>query len=310
MPQIEWPWSLPRGMVPTDEMSPGELEAEARLETPILKQMGLRDSALMNAKRVKAQYLRVAGFLGWLGIKPYLLASLGILAFTGGGAVVFWGMLEYGYNAALSGGECAAGAECFEVEGRIPGWAGMVFGLVLGLGISAFGAIYAMAFSRFNTAYAPATVVEVEYRDRGTVAGRRVVALARVPLLRMATVTRQEGRYIGEEGSNSFGTGRSLLETDRHIPSITDVRTFYDAMPHQSSWTGVFASATHSWYKLSGTAGKLDRLLKTKREGNKWKLDPVGNYGLLLMISALLFAGVMALTDFDAQGYVVENLPY
>ena len=307
---IEWPWSLPRGMTPTDDLSPADLEAEARLEKPILKRLGIRDSALRDPKTVKVQYLRAAGFLGWLGIGPYVMSTVWMLVFTVGGTVFFWAMLEFGYNATVGGGDCVAGAQCAEAVGRIPGWAGMAFGCALGLGVSAFAAIFTMALSRFDTAYAQATIVEVEYRDRGTVAGRMVVAIARVPLLRMATVTRQEGRYIGEEGSNSFGTGRSLLETDDHIPAITDVRTFYDAKPHQSTWTGVFASATHSWYKLSGSAGTLDRFLKTKRKGNTWKLDPVGNYGLMLMIAALLFAAVMAMSGFDAQAYVVDSLPY
>ena len=308
---IEWPWALPHGMIPTDDLNPSELEAEARLEQPILKRLGIRDSALRNPKKVKVQYLRAAGFLGWLGIKPYAMSAMWMLLATGFGTLFFWAMLEYGYNASAGGGvQCAKGAECVEAVGRIPGWAGMLFGFVLGLGVSAVGAVFSMALSRFNTAYAPATVVEVAYRDRGTVAGRMVVAIARVPLLRMATVTKQEGRYIGEEGSNSFGTGRSLLETDQHIPSVTDVRAFYDAMPHQSSWTGVFASATHSWYKLSGAAGTLDRLLKTKRKSNGWSLDPVGNYGLMLMVAALLFAAVMAMSGFDAHAYVLEGLPY
>lgn len=311
--RIEWPWSLPKGMRPTGEMTPQELQDEARSQRPLLKKMGFRDSAIFHAHVIKIQYLRAAGYLGWLGVKPYLLALVWIVFGSAFMAATIWALAVYGFS--LEGGQnCAEGVTCISEEAQqseaIAGWAGLIVGIVVGILGSSTTAVSSLAFSRFDTAYAPNTIVQAKYRDEQRKTGREVVALTEVPLLRLATVTDQENRYIGEEGKNSFGKGRSLLETTKSIAKITHVQDFYDAIPHRSTWTGQFASSTHSWYNLAGQAGRLDRLLKNKRKDKKIRLDPIGNYGLLILLASVGIAFLMILTGFDSHSYLKENLPY
>ena len=305
------PWRLPRTLKPTEEMSLEELEAEARSEKPLLKKIGFKDSAIIHQDRVKLHYLRAAGFLGWLGIKPFILGGLWVVLGTAF-AIAFFTIQASNFDFSSQTGECLEGAVCVDEadEAGVPIWAGPLLGLVVGQLVTLTSALTFLAISRFDTAYSPTTVAEARYFDRARGVGRVVLNIARIPMLRMATVTHQENRYIGDEGSASFGHGRSLVETDAHIPEVDDVRIFYDATPHLSSWTGRFASATNSWYTLAGTAGKLDRYLKNKRKEKGFKLDPVGNYGVILFLGALAFAVIMSISGFDAHNYVQENLPY
>lgn len=298
-PLFEFPWELPYDLKVKGELTVEELEAEARQEQPILKRMGFRNSAIFSPALMKRQYLRAAGFLGWLGIKPYIGSSsmvvLGILAMAG----FFWMALKATYGLDSGGVEASADHE-------IPAYWGAIVGSMVGTIIFFPAAGLLLAFSRFDTAYAQSTVVQAYY-DHGN---RFVMALARVPLLRMATATSQDDRYIGPDGHNSFGKGRSLLEVEDRLTKISDVRAFYDAKPRHSTWSGMFATSTNSWYSLALDGGRLKRERNLKLKEKKWKLDPVGNGGILICLIALVFALIVGVTGFDAAGWASENMPY
>ena len=296
----EFFWSLPKEYAAKGEMTPEQLEAEAREERPLLKKVGVRDSALFHVGLMKTQYLRAATFLGWLGIKPYIVCVVMVLIATSFMSMFFWLAMS---NAYTVGPESTAPT--------VPIWIGWIIGFGLGLIITVPSAALLLAISRFDTAYAQTTVVQAEYDDEAQTKGRRVVALARVPLLRMATVTKQDDRYIGPEGRDSFGKGRSLVEVTYPISRVTDVRVFYDARPRQSNWSGMFASSTNSWYSLSLNAGGLKRKREMSRKEKKGiKLDPVGNGGVLICLISLGFAALMSFSGFDAVDWVQEQAPY
>ena len=294
--EIEMPWELPPDLAAKGDLTPAELEAEARAERPLLKKAGFRDSAIFHPKMMKRQYLRVAGYLGWLGMKPYFVCAATI---TGGAVIMvifFWMAVAAAYDPT-------------QAAAQIPGWAGGVAGLIVGLISTIPGSTLMLAFSRFDTAYSPTRVVQAEYTDPDRKLGRRVVALEVVPLLRMATVTDQADRYIGPEGHDSFGRGRSLLETDRSITEVEDVREYYDAKPHRATFSGMFASATHALYFQVADASALKRRWERKRTEKKLTLDPVGNAGVLLLLVSLVFALIVSMSGVDVT-QVTNNLPY
>ena len=298
--EIEMPWELPPDLAAKGDMTPAELEAEARAERPLLKKAGFRDSALFNPKAIKRQYFRAAGYLGWLGIKPYFVCAATIIVGALVMSMFFW--------LALGAANATEEAD-IRVSDPIPAWIGGIVGLGVGLIVTIPGSTLMLAFSRFDTAYSPTRVVQAEYTDPDRKLGRRVVALENVPLLRMATVTDQADRYIGPEGHDSFGRGRSLLETDRSITEVEDVREYYDAKPQRASFSGMFASATHALYFQVADASALKRRWERKRTEKKLPLDPVGNAGVVLLLVSLVFALIVSMSGVDVT-QVTNNLPY
>ena len=271
------PWSLPRDVVPTDDLSQGELALEAQAVRPLLKQFGFRDSAVFHPHILNHQYLRTVQYMGGVPLRPYFV-QLGMMAAISLFSAV---LMYFGPQQDETGGLQASKGLYLIV--------GAVMGLIFGTGTG----YTARASAQFWVAYAHARIAQ-KIREPG--GGRRTVAVYELPLLRLAFVDRPSERFFsGVEQHSGFASGRMNLETDTDLSVVTDPRALYlAARPCLSSFTGVNTTRRHSLNAQAKKAGKMAAEKQMRREAGDGIQGWIGgNKGLTFFAISAAFAGFL-----------------
>ena len=245
------PFKLPHYVTPTDALSQEELVEEARNARPLLREFGIRDSALRHPVETNIRYLRMSHYLGKLTMKPYFIQL--VLTFVT--ALVAGGMFTFGPTQQNE--ELALGKMAFFIVG-------FCFGLLFGTAVG----YTARTMSQFWVAYGYARIAQ-KVLENGI---RRTVAVYELPLLRLAFADRHgEQIFSGVEERSGFANGRMNLETDVELAKVTDPRVFYQpgvVRPCVSTFTGVNATRRHSLIATAKVAGTINNEKQSLRQND------------------------------------------
>ena len=277
------PWKMREGMQPTEDMVLDDLVAEAQMHRPLLREFGLRDSALRHPADVNHRYLRTAGYLGKIPMKPYIwqlictlvppiLFAIGFMAFA------------------------PATDHTTTTTVELPSWfyaiigafSGAFFGIPMGYGIR--------VASQFWTAHGFARIAQkvVEHGKR------RTVAVLELPLPRLAFADRHDERiFSGTEDRSGFANGQMNLETEMNLQALTDVRELF--LPgvlraSNSSYTGVNTTRRHSLNSQAKQAGQINaekQALRRKGDIGGWMSEHKGL--TFFIVAAIVSVIAMAL---------------
>ena len=289
------PWKLPPELKPTDDMTIDELVEEARADAPLTRPWGWRDSAALHPQRMAVQYLRIMGFLGWLGVKPYLFYG----AFVVVGTLSLAGFLTYAIISAQSGTDVG-----YRSTQDLPWWLGFSTGGIMGFFVTGVGGAVMLSTTRFWGAYSPSTVL----MGTGLRGARRV---CRTPLLRMAYADRREPVHIGSRGRSGFAKGRMLLQSPLDFHEVTSVSAFYAARVLRSTFTGTQATLYNGMVRAQLEAGRIVRERSEKNRKKGMRLDPIGNFGMTLLLAAIVVAALLSCNDVDVtqMSDLAEHIP-
>ena len=265
------PWKLPLDETPTSEMSRQELAAWAREQRPLVRALGLRDSALFHPDIINRQYIRTMEYLGRMPKAPYIVQGLlGVgVGLAIGVAMLFMQSTAQGINYS------------WHVR--------FLMGLGMGCAVGVPAGIGYRSVMQFKTVYAPALAMAVDMEGFQWV----VRTIREGPLMRLALIGRDDHVFRGSRDESGFSKGRVFLRIPLDAGPVTTPEQWYDWPMLESRARGETPERYHTGKKQARATGGVR--FSSSEPAKSLKDEIIGNAGITIG-ALLIVAGLFVFT--------------